>query len=881
MPPQDVLSQQLYWLNKLSGYRPGPRLLAGFPGHPLASVSRQRIDFTLSSELSGRILQVSKRSDLAGYAVLVSGLAILAGWYSGTTETVVFSPIYSVGETGEGSGLLPLRIKLPDELSYKEFLRSVGRTIIESYANQDCMVQQTENTPAPTIQGLPHPFVSISLDKIHTVSPAGIRGEDIALSFTILGDGIAGTLEYDDALCDKSAAEGLLDHYRLILHQALEDVSSTLASLASGVGRELVSSSPEREYGPVSPPDATFGRLLAEQGEKTPDRVAASCSGEFVSYGYLNAASNAISERISSSGIGSEGLVAVYSRRGIHFLTAIVGILKAGRAYLPLDPSMPQVRLVGLVTQSHSALLLVSREVLFENPDFLADLQQSLEDLGRRDYPQVLVLDDLQGDTQRAAAVTSALPEDLAYVIYTSGSTGVPKGAMIEQRGMINHLWVKVNDLAIREPDVVAQTASQSFDISVWQYLAPLLTGARVCIVPDEITKDPLALVSTVERESITVLEIVPSMLQTMLDVADGHAWGAPEQLPLRWLVSTGEALNPELSRRWLALYPGIRLMNAYGPTECSDDVTQAVIDSPPGPDENISPIGFPVSGMTARILDSRLRPVPTEFRGELCFAGVGVGRGYFDDPFRTAEVFKPDPYTGVPGIRMYQTGDIGRRRRDGRLEFFGRTDQQVKLRGHRIELAEIESELSKHPGLRQALIIARENNGHSTRLDAYVVTAAAQAPSATELRAFLMNSLPEYMVPSEFVFLNQFPLTANGKIDRGALPFPESKDRAADQAYIAPRNRLEQQIADLFAQVLGLERVGVKDNFFELGGHSLAATRLAFAVRQAFDVDLPLQTLFTNTDVERLAGKVEELLLQEIEELDEGSAAELLSGRH
>jgi amino acid adenylation domain-containing protein len=880
MPPQDVLSQQLYWLNKLSGYQPGPALFSRLGRHPGSSDSAGTLDFKLPPEVSARILRVSKGSDLSSYAALVSGLAILVGWYSTTSDVIVFSPALVRGKDAGPKGLLPLRIRISDRLSYIDFLRQVGRTIVEAYANQDCSPRQIAEAAGLTgVHGAPGLNISISLDSIHGAAPVEDGGKDLGLSFVVHGEEITGSLKYDGAQCDARAARNMVDHYQSILNDAFQNASTSLSRLALLADSKAIRLNRANDTGGLFPTDTTFDRLFSKQADKTPHRIAASCSGEFVSYGHLNAAANDMAKRLSTAGAGPEKVIALYAWRGIDFLTAMLGIFKTGAAYLPVDPSVPSVRSVNLVSQSRSHILLVSQDILFNTNDLLTDLQQSVEDLGRQDYPEVVILDNLTVEGAAANPYPGSCSESLAYVIFTSGSTGVPKGAMIEHRGMINHLCAKLTDLALGESDVVGQTASQTFDISVWQYLAPLLTGAMVCIVPDETAKNPLALAAAIEQERITILEAVPSLLQTMLDVTGSGIDGGSQQPSLRWLLCTGEALSPELSRQWLSRYPEIPLMNAYGPTECSDDVTHAVIDSVPGPDATIMPIGVEVSNMTAYVLDSRLRAVPPEFGGELSVSGIGVGRGYLDDPSRTAEVFLPDAYATEPGTRMYRTGDSARRRIDASLEFLGRRDHQVKIRGHRIELGEIEAELNKHPDVKQAVVMVRGSGGDTTRLAAYAMVRPGASLSAPELRGFLLSTVPDYMVPADFVFLTELPLTSNGKIDRALLSALEEPGGKREDRYVAPRNHLEQTLADIFAQVLGTERVGINDNFFESGGHSLSATRLVFAVGQAFDIDLPLQTLFMNADVERLARKVEEMLIQEVEELNEEQAAEWLSG--
>ncbi|MNQ79683.1 Linear gramicidin synthase subunit D [compost metagenome] len=445
-------------------------------------------------------------------------------------------------------------------------------------------------------------------------------------------------------------------------------------------------------------------------------------------------------------------------------------------------------------------------------------------------------------------------------MIYTSGSTGLPKGVMVEQRGMLNNQLSKVPYLNLSDADVIAQTASQSFDISVWQFLAAPLFGARVDIVPNTIAHDPQGLLAHVQSQGITVLESVPSLIQGML---------AQERMSLdglRWMLPTGEAMAPELAHQWLLRYPQIGLVNAYGPAECSDDVAFFRVDMASTRGSYL-PIGTPTDNNKLYLLDGALELVPLGAVGELCVAGTGVGRGYVSDPLRTAPVFVPNPF-GAPGERLYRTGDLARRRSDGVLEYVGRVDHQVKIRGYRIELGEIEARLHEQPQIRDAAVGVQEGvNGK--HLVGYLVAADVALDPAERLERIkqrLRAELPEYMVPLHWLWLDKLPLNANGKLDRKALPTLEI-GQLQSQDYQAPRNELEQTLADIWAEVLKVEKVGVRDNFFELGGHSLLATQIASRVQKTLQRDVPLRAMFECSTVEELAEYIDGLAASEITE--------------
>jgi amino acid adenylation domain-containing protein len=449
-------------------------------------------------------------------------------------------------------------------------------------------------------------------------------------------------------------------------------------------------------------------------------------------------------------------------------------------------------------------------------------------------------------------------------VIYTSGSTGLPKGALVEHKGMLNHLYAKIVDLQLTAADRVAQTASQCFDISVWQALAALLVGGQVHLFEDDIAHNPARLLAEVERHRITVLESVPSLLRVMVEsAAEAGAAARPSLAALRWMIPTGEALPPELCRAWFQVYPNVPLLNAYGPTECSDDVTHAPIFGPPAGDVVRMPIGRPVANMRLYVLDAARRPVPIGVVGELYVGGIGVGRGYLNDPARTNEAFSADPFDPRPDARLYKTGDLGRWRADGMLEYVGRVDHQVKLRGFRIELGEIEAVLRQHAGVADVAVLAREDVPGRQELVAYVAPpAGGMAPAPRELREFVGARLPAYMVPSAVVALERLPLTPNGKVDRRALPAPQRAVGAPvaagrDEGFVAPRTPTEARLAGIWATLLGVERVGIHDNFFELGGSSIISMQI---VAQAADAGLRLTTrdLYQCPTIAELAAQLE-----------------------
>ncbi|MCU1758285.1 non-ribosomal peptide synthetase [Pseudomonas sp. 14P_8.1_Bac3] len=667
------------------------------------------------------------------------------------------------------------------------------------------------------------------------------------------GDDLGLHLSYDQRYFDQSTVDRMLAEFKRLLLALVEGFHGDMADLPLLGGAEqdfLIHGCNQSEH--PYPLEKSYVELFEAQVALHPQRIAASCLDQQHSYAELNQRSNRLGHALIAAGVGLDQPVALLAERNLDLLGMIIGTFKAGAGYLPLDPGLPSQRLSRIIDLSRTPLLVCTR-ACHEQARAL------LDEFACANRPRLLVWEDVQAsDVSDVNPGLYSAPDNLAYVIYTSGSTGLPKGVMVEQRGMLNNQLSKVPYLDLSAADVIAQTASQSFDISVWQFLAAPLFGARVDIVPNTIAHDPQGLLAHVSAQGITVLESVPSLIQGML---------APERMRLdglRWMLPTGEAMPPELAHQWLLRYPDIGLVNAYGPAECSDDVALFRVDiaSTRG---SYLPIGTPTDNNRLYLLDGALELVPLGAVGELCVAGTGVGRGYVSDPLRTAQVFVPDPF-GAPGDRLYRTGDLARRRSDGVLEYVGRIDHQVKIRGYRIELGEIEARLHEQPEVREAAVGVQEGvNGK--HLVGYLVAADCTLNPAERLERIkqrLRAELPEYMVPLHWLWLERMPLNANGKLDRKALPALEI-GQLQQQDYQAPRNELEQTLAAIWAEVLKVGQVGIRDNFFELGGHSLLATQIASRVQKTLQRDVPLRAMFECSTVEELAGYIEGLAASDI----------------
>ncbi|MEU6699192.1 amino acid adenylation domain-containing protein [Pseudonocardia sp. NPDC046786] len=561
---------------------------------------------------------------------------------------------------------------------------------------------------------------------------------------------------------------------------------------------------PDREL-----PDRRFHELFEDRVAAHPDAVAIELGDRRRTYRELDERANRLAHGLLRAGLRAEDVVAVVTGRNLDWAAAVLAVFKAGGAYLPVEPHFPAERIATTLSRADCRFVLTE-------PGSTANLDRAA---AARPSMQVRSMDDPALDDLPATAPGVAVRADqLAYIYFTSGSTGTPKGAMCEHGGMLNHLLAKIEDLGVGEGQAVAQTAPQCFDISLWQLVAALLVGGRTVLVEQELILDVDRYLDRIERAGVHVLQVVPSYLEVLLSSLDAH----PRELPdLHTVSTTGEALKSEQAHRWFAARPGIRLANAYGLTETSDDVTHEILERVPA--NGRIPLGRPIRNTTVLVVDADLEPVPLGAPGEIVCAGICVGRGYVNDPDRTRAVFVDDPHR--PGRRLYRSGDHGRWLPTGRLEFLGRRDAQVKVRGFRIEIGEIENALTRVPGVRDAAVVV---DGRGTGLVAFY--SATGPVTADALRERLAVTLPEYMVPSVFHRLDALPLTPNSKIDTKALAALVAEPDP-DDGVEPPATPTERRVAAVWATVLGVERIGRGDDFFALGGSSLSAVKVVLGL--------------------------------------------------
>jgi amino acid adenylation domain-containing protein len=618
------------------------------------------------------------------------------------------------------------------------------------------------------------------------------------------------------------AADPEASHERQSLLSA-EELCFQLEGLA-GPSREL--------------PDRRVHELFEERVRTHPDAIAASCGDRQWTYAELNGRANRLGRALQARGLGREDVVAVVTERNLDWMAAVLAIFKAGYVYLPLEPHFPADRIAAALSRAGCGLVLTER-------GSTATLDRAL---GSLPGVQTLFVDAAyQEDHADGNLGVAVAPDQLAYILFTSGSTGEPKGVMCEHAGMLNHIYAKIADLEVGEGEVIPQTGPQCFDISVWQLVAALLVGGQTLLVEQEAILDVQRFVDTIVDGRAGVLQVVPSYLDVVLTYLEQH----PRELPdLHCVSPTGDFLKKELTQRWFEAQPKIKLVNTYGLTETSDDAVHEIMDQ--APDQDRVPLGRPITNVHIYVVDEQLSPVPLGAPGLIVFSGVCVGRGYVNDPERTRLVFMADPHR--EGQRLCRGGDYGRWQPDGKLEFLGRRDNQVKISGFRIEIGEIENALVRVPDVRDGAVVVAERTDRGKYLAAFY--SGGRPLEADVLRDRLGDSLPEYMIPSVFHWKESLPLTANGKIDRTTLTGLAGEMDVARAGYRAPSTPAERRLAAAWAKVLGIpqDQIGCQDDFFDRGGTSLSALKLAIAL----DRTVPLPDLIRHPILAEMAELVD-----------------------
>ncbi|HEX2269376.1 MAG TPA: amino acid adenylation domain-containing protein [Pyrinomonadaceae bacterium] len=852
----DELDRQLsYWRKQLTGAPPSVDLPNDGARPPQLNYRGATLLFELSAELSESLNALSRREGVTLFMTLLAAFKALLFRYTGQSDIVVGTPVANrnreelEGLIGFFVNTLALRTDFHGDPTFRELLQRVREVSLGAYAHQDLPFELLVEELQPVRNLSRNPLFQIVFDLQSapataleltglTLQPYEFTAEttrfDLELHLTSTASGLIGALVYSTNLFAESTIRQLAERYRMLLEAVVADPEQHVSGIELLTGAERTQLLFEWNDTARSFPNKTIADLFETWVAHAPEKIALVCGDEQLTYRELNCRANQLAHHLLAYGAGAETRIGIYIERSIEMIVAVLGVLKTGATYVPLDPSYPERRLLFMLDDAGVQLVL--------------SVTSSEENLPTHHAPVIL----LDSDWASIAAQSEAnperdiTPEHLAYISYTSGSTGIPKGVAVPHRGVVR--LISGNYANFGTDEVFLQFAPLAFDASTFEIWGSLLNGAQLVIMPAGIAS--LAeLGRALVQYRVTTLWLTAGLFHQMVD----------EQLEalatLTQLLAGGDVLSPAQVKKFVDAVPSCRLINGYGPTENTTFTCCYAIEEFNGS----VPIGRPIAGTQVFILDENLQLAPPGFIGELYAGGDGLARGYQGRASLTAERFIPHPFSTVPGARLYRTGDLARYLADGNIEFIGRADEQVKVRGYRIELGEIETALARAPGVRQVTVMARDYDGDK-RLVAYV----AGDVVVDQLQKILRANLPDYMIPSAFVVLDELPLTPNGKVDRRALPAPDEVHASEDSAYPAPRTPVEELLAGIWADVLKVERVGVNDNFFELGGHSLLVTRLVSRAQAQFGAELPLKLFFESATLAAQAAAVEAALSAE-----------------
>ncbi|HEX7175266.1 MAG TPA: amino acid adenylation domain-containing protein [Pyrinomonadaceae bacterium] len=863
-----------FWEQQLGGNLPVLELPADRPRANVQTFAGARHALALPRSLTEELGALCRAEGATLFMLLLSAFKVLLHRHTRQADIIVGAPIANRNRReiedliGFFVNTLVLRTDISGDPTFQELLRRVSRVTLEAYDHQDLPFEKLVEVLQPgrdmghsalfqvmfvlqNAQLAPLELPGLMLTPVDLHS--GTSKFDLTLEMVEAEEGLTALLEYNTDLFDAATAEGMLEQYQTLLEAVVREPRSKVSALP------LLSPEAERrllsEFNDTAvafPPPHCIHQIFEEQVELTPDAVALVFEEEQLTYRELNRRANQLAHHLRSFGVGPDVPVGICMGRSIETIIAVLGTLKAGGAYLPLDPVYPAERLAFMLEDCQASVLLTQSDLLGALPP------------GRA---RVLCLDDareeLNGESD-ANPRSGVAEENLGYIIYTSGSTGRPKGVSLPQRALVNLLrW---HCATLRPGARTLQFASLSFDASFHEIFAALFTGGTLYLMQEGLRRDMNALAVLMRDQAIEKIILPVVVLQELAAEARERGHEFPR---LKEVMATGEQLQVNKSViDWFDDMQGgprgggCSLHNHYGPSE-THVVTSYTLPPAPRNWPTYPPIGRPVANTQIYILDAQLNPTPTGVPGELYIGGANLARGYFNRPDLTAEKFIPNPHGDEAGGRLYKTGDLARYRADGNIEYLCRIDHQLKVRGFRVEPGEVESVLGSHPAVEKTVVLLREFAPGDRRLVGYVVGRQGPRPSASELREFLLRKLPEYMIPSAYVFLDALPLTPNGKLDRDALPMPDSARPDVGGGFVAPRTEIEKSLAEIWAGVLGIDLVGVNDNFFELGGHSLLMIQIVSRISEALHVELPLKDFFQLPTVAEQAAAVGRLMAE------------------
>jgi amino acid adenylation domain-containing protein len=856
-----VLEKSLaYWRERLAGAPEQLDLPADRPRPPVRSYRGALLSRSVAPEVVGRLRALARSNGVSFYVVLLAAVKTLLHRYTNEDDLVVGSPVSgrhheeTMPLVGFFTNMLVLRTSLAGDPTFDELVGRVRETVLGGLSHQELPFEKLvealnpkrDLSRTPLFQVLlTHDVATPELElggfRVDVVPVAEVRWSRFDLSLGVQerrDGGLDVSVEYSTDLFEPETIDRLLGHLESLLAGIAEEPARPISELPllTSNERALLLRDWNATTSPL--PDRCAHELVAAQARARPDEIAVQSEGAQLSYAELDLRSNQLAHHLRGLGIGTGSLAAVCIERSVDMVVALLAVWKAGGAYVPIDPAFPPERQRFMIDDSQVRVLLTQESLAEQLPAHGAEI--------------VCVDRDAVGIAANSASPPACRvrPEELAYVIYTSGSTGVPKGVQISHRALVNFLTTMAKRPGFGVEDVLVAVTTLSFDIAGLELYLPLASGGRVVLASRETASDPRRLAELIDGAGATVVQATPTTWRMLVEA------GWPGRPGLKALCG-GEALPHALADQLLRC--GVELWNMYGPTETT-------IWSTVSPVKHGDPltIGRPIANTTLYILDERLEPVPIGIPGQLYIGGDGLARGYLNRPELTAERFVPHPFDPTPGARIYKTGDSARYRADGSVEFLGRLDHQVKLRGFRIELGEIEALLDRHPDVRTSAAAVRDGEAGEKLLVGYVELEPASDVTSEALRRHLSALLPAYAVPSVIVPVDEFPLTANGKLDRAALPAPDGMRPVLEQPYVAPHTPTEEMLAGIWEDLLPVDRVGIDDDFFDLGGHSMLALRLVARIQDTLDVDLFLTAVFEHPTVRQLSEVVSMRMLED-----------------
>ncbi|RII13392.1 Linear gramicidin synthase subunit D [Streptomyces sp. YIM 130001] len=829
--------------------------------------------FSFPPHLWKAVVSFAEERGTTPYMVLVAAFAVVLARWSGQRDVVIGSPVAGRAHpeleplTGFFVNTLPLRVGVPGTSTFTSLLGEVKQSCTEAYAHQDVpfgkLVQALRPDrslgPVPLVQvmlalrdvpGQRPALAGLDVEELDLASSQDASKFDLVLDLVPEPDGqLRSRVEYSTDLFEADTAGRIADAFVRVIETALagpDQPVDRLPLLSADERGRLVGELSGAGDASAADEAGCLHTLIDATADAGPDAPAVECGDTVLTYRELTERADRLAHRLRSLGAGPEHVVGISLPRSADMVVAVLGVLKSGAGYMPLDPGYPQSRVELMVRDSGVSLIITDHTV--------ADTGRLHASDDADTGPELVLMDDIGADGPRAARPGPVHPRTLAYVIYTSGSTGVPKGSANEHGGVVNTLTGLNRTLGLGPADRMLAVSSLNYDMSVYEILGSLLAGACVVVPPDDLeVTDPVRLRQLLIDAQVTAWSSAPALLELLVN----HAHGGPglDGAALRLAALGGDRPPSALADRLGELLPDLRLYNLAGMTEVSYCSTYHLVRRPE-PVPGTIPWGRPLPNQHLYVLDAHGEPVPVGVRGELFIGGAGVRRGYWRRPGLSAERFIPDPFDPTSSGRLYRTGDAARWRTSGELEFLGRLDHQVKLRGLRIEPGEIEAALTSHEDVKRCAVLLR-GEGADRRLVAYLTTRGPLPPSVGELRQYLLDRVPDHMVPSAFVLMDEFPLQPSGKLDRTALPDPAAIRPELSGGYTEPADALEKVLAGIWAEVLELDRVGVSDDFFDLGGHSLLVTQVVSRIRDLFRVDFPIRGFLTAGTVRALAGRL------------------------